>query len=62
MLRLVRLRAEIRRLPWASAKAFSNKTDLGLPTQYWVQSFVDKTTVTLYLTPGSTQAGNFINF
>jgi hypothetical protein len=43
-------------------QAFSNKTDLGLPTQYWVQRFVDKTTVTLYLTPGSTQAGNFINF
>ena len=43
-------------------QAFSNKTDLGLPTQYWVQRFVDKTTITLYLTPGSTQAGNFINF
>jgi len=43
-------------------QAFSNKTDLGLPTQYWVQRFIDKTTVTLYLTPGSTQAGNFINF
>ncbi|GAJ10011.1 unnamed protein product, partial [marine sediment metagenome] len=43
-------------------QAFSNKTDSGLPTQYWVQRFIDKTTMTLYLTPGSSQAGNFINF
>jgi len=43
-------------------QAFSNKTDLGLPTQYWIQRFIDKTTMTLYLTPGSSQAGNFINF
>ena len=43
-------------------QGFSNKTDKGLPTQYWVQRFIDKTTVTLYLTPGSSQAGNFINF
>ena len=43
-------------------QGFSNKTDKGLPTQYWVQRFIDKTTVTLYLTPGSSQAGDFINF
>lgn len=43
-------------------QAFSNKTSTGLPTQYWVQRFVDKTTMTLYLTPGSSQAGDFINF
>jgi hypothetical protein len=43
-------------------QGFSNKTDKGLPTQYWVQRFIDKVTMTLYLTPGSSQAGNFINF
>jgi len=43
-------------------QAFSNKTDKGLPTQYWVQRFIDRVSMTLYLTPGSSQAGNFINF
>ena len=43
-------------------QGFSNKTDKGLPTQYWVQRFIDKVTMTLYLTPGASQAGNFINF
>ena len=43
-------------------QGFSNKTSKGLPTQYFVQRFIDKVTVTLYLTPGSSQAGDFINF
>jgi len=43
-------------------QALSNKTDEGTPTQYFVQRFIDKVTITLYLTPGSTEAGNFINF
>ena len=43
-------------------QGFSNKTDKGLPSQYWVQRFIDKVTMTLYLTPGASQAGNFINF
>ena len=43
-------------------QGFSNKTATGLPTQYWVQRFVDKVTMTLYLTPGATQDGNYINF
>ena len=43
-------------------QGFSNKTDKGLPTQYWVQRFIDKVTMTLYLTPGSTQAGDFIHY
>ena len=43
-------------------QGFSNKTDKGLPTQYWVQRFIDKVTMTLYLTPGSAQDGNYINF
>ena len=42
--------------------AFSNKTATGQPSQYWVQRFIDKVTMTLYLTPGTTQAGNFIHF
>ena len=43
-------------------QGFSYKTDTGLPTQYWVQRFVDKVTMTLYLTPGAAQDGNYINF
>ena len=43
-------------------QAFSNKTDNGTPTQYWVQRFIDKVTLTIYLTPGSTEAANYINF
>ena len=43
-------------------QALSNKTDTGTPTQYFVERFVDKVTMTLYLTPGSSQAGDFINF
>ena len=42
--------------------AFSNKTATGQPSQYWVQRFIDKVTMTLYLTPGSTQAGDFIAY
>jgi|TARA_B110000305_G_scaffold234071_1_gene291528 hypothetical protein len=50
------------RISRSQYQAFSNKTDLGLCTQYWVQRFIDKVTMTLYLTPGSSQAGDFINF
>jgi len=43
-------------------QSLSNKTDQGTPTQYFVQRFIDKVTITLYLTPGSSEAGNFINY
>ena len=43
-------------------QALSNKTSEGQPTQYFVQRFIDKVTITLYLTPGSTEAGKFINY
>jgi hypothetical protein len=43
-------------------QAFSNKTSEGTPSQYFVQRFIDKITITLYLTPGSTEAGNFLNY
>ena len=43
-------------------QALSNKTSTGQPTQYFVQRFIDKITVTLYLTPGSDQAGKFLNY
>ena len=46
----------------SSYQALSNKTSEGQPTQYFVQRFIDKVTITLYLTPGSTEAGNNINF
>ena len=42
--------------------AFSNKIATGQPSQYWVQRFIDKVIVTLYLTPGASQNGNFMHF
>ena len=32
-------------------QALSNKSSKGVPTQYYVQRFIDKVTITLYLTP-----------
>jgi len=46
----------------AAYQSLSNKTSTGQPTQYFVQRFIDKITITLYLTPGSSEAGNFINY
>jgi len=43
-------------------QGLANKTSEGTPTQYFVQRFIDKVTVTLYLTPGSSEAGNTINY
>ena len=43
-------------------QALSNKTSTGQPSQYFVQRFIDKVTITLYLTPGSSEAGNTINY
>jgi len=43
-------------------QALSNKASTGQPTQYFVERFIDKITITLYLTPGSSEAGNFINY
>ena len=50
------------RISRSQYQGFSNKTSTGLPTQYWVQRFIDKVTMTLYLTPGAAQDGNYINF
>ena len=43
-------------------QGFSNKTSKGIPTQYFVERFIDKTTITLYLTPGAAEDGNKINY
>ena len=43
-------------------QGLSSKTQEGTPTQYFVQRFIDKVTITLYLTPGSSEAGNFLNY
>jgi hypothetical protein len=43
-------------------QAFSNKLATGQPTQYFVQRFIDKVTITLYTTPGASQAGNLLNY
>jgi hypothetical protein len=43
-------------------QSLSNKTSTGQPTQYFVQRLIDRVTITLYLTPGSNEAGKFINY
>ena len=43
-------------------QGLSNKTSEGTPSQYFVQRFIDKVTITLYLTPGSSEAGKTINY
>ena len=43
-------------------QALSNKTSKGQQTEYYVQRFIDKVTITLYLTPGSSEAGNKLNY
>jgi hypothetical protein len=46
------------RISRSQYQGFSNKTASGLPTQYWIQRFIDKVTMTLYLTPGAAQDSN----
>ena len=44
-----------------SYAATANKASLGTPSQFWVQRFIDKVTITVYPLPNSTAAGNFLN-
>ena len=39
--------------------ALANKLSKATPNQFWVQRFIDKTTVTFYPTPNSTAASNY---
>ena len=41
--------------------AFSNKTALGTPSQFWVQRFIEKVTITIYPLPNATAASNFLS-
>jgi len=43
-------------------QALSNKNSTGQPSQYFVQRFIDKVTITLYLAPGASENGKFLNF
>ena len=43
-------------------QALSNKTETGSPTQYYVQRLIDRVTITLYLTPGTDEAGKKLNY
>ena len=43
-------------------QALSNKSATGQPSQYFVQRFIDRVTIQLYLTPGSSENGQVINF
>ena len=39
----------------------SNKLTQSTPSQFWIQRFIDKVTLTLYPTPNSTAASNFLH-
>ena len=41
--------------------ALANKKTQGVPSQFWIERFIDKTRLTLYITPGSSQAGKYLN-
>ena len=43
-------------------QALSNKTSTGTPSQYFVQRFIDKTTLTVYPTADSTNASKDLHF
>ena len=40
----------------------SSKFSTGTPTQYFVERFIDKITITLFLTPGADEVNNVINY
>ena len=42
-------------------QGYSNKSAKGIPTSFFIQRFIDRTTLTLYLTPGAAQDGNKLN-
>ena len=42
--------------------SLSSKYSQGQSTQYWVQRFIDKITITLYLTPGADQVNNVMHY
>ena len=52
----------ITKIDRSTYQAIPNKTSEGVPSQYFVQRLVDKVTITLYQTPGSSEAGNFLNY
>jgi len=41
--------------------ATANKASNGTPSQYWVQRFIDKVTLTIYPLPNSTAASNYLS-
>jgi len=41
--------------------AVGNKFAVGTPSQFWVQRFIDRVTVTFYPLPNSSAASNFVN-
>jgi hypothetical protein len=43
-------------------QGYSNKTAVGIPTSYFVERFIDRTTLTIYLTPSAAVDGNKLNF
>ena len=57
----VKMMLSLTKIDRATYAALANKNAEGQPSQFWIQRFIDKTTVTLYITPGSSQAGKYLN-
>jgi len=53
--------AALTKITRSTYSALSNKLAKGTPSQYFVQRFIDKTTVTIYLTADSTNASKEIH-
>jgi hypothetical protein len=54
--------APLTKIGRSTYQGLANKTAKGTPSQYYVQRFIDKVIITLYLTPGAAVDGNFINY
>ena len=58
----VNLIVHLTKISRSTYSALSNKLAQGQPSQYWVQRFIDRVTITLYTTPSASQAGDRIQF
>ena len=54
--------APLTKIGRSTYQSLANKSSKGTPSQYFVQRFIDKVTITLYLTPGAAVDGNFLNY
>ena len=54
--------SDLTKIDWSTFSALENKLTIGTPSQYFVQRFIDKTTLTVYPTADSTNASKDLHF